>query len=507
MGTTSLEVFNIIKKFKNKKSSVNNIPISVFKKVSHVISPLLSELFNESINMGVFPNKLKTGRVVPLFKEGSKTNILNYRPISTLSIYSKIFEKLVHKRMVSFISRYNIIKPNQYGFQTNKSTSDAIIEFLENINDSFNESKHHLSIYLDFSKAFDTVCHEILLKKIEHMGFRGPILQWITSYLTNRKQFVTIGDASSPLLDISMGVPQGSTLGPLLFILYINDMSNSLSCLKTIHFADDSTLHLAMNKNENIALRVNTELAIINTWLISNKLFLNIDKTKYMIFSIKDKPPDLRLEIGNSLIQRTNVQKFLGIYIDDRLTFRDHVNKICAKMSKRVGVMRRLRVFLPRDILKQLFYTFIYSRFTYGITCYGSAYLNQIQRIKKVINRSLKLVFNSTVLTPELLKREKVLDFDMAYKYFCLIKMYKILRLNNHESLASNIESFQTHHAHDTRAVSHNVLTLPLFRLTKCQNSFVYRGIKFWNSIPPDIRNIPDDLNAFKTRLKRSLLT
>ena len=130
--------------------------------------------------MGVFPNKLKTGRVVPLFKEGSKTNILNYRPISTLSIYSKIFEKLVHKRMVSFISRYNIIKPNQYGFQTSKSTSDAIIEFLENINDSFTENKHHLSIYLDFSKAFDTVCHEILLKKIEHMGFRGPILQWIT---------------------------------------------------------------------------------------------------------------------------------------------------------------------------------------------------------------------------------------------------------------------------------------------------------------------------------------
>ena len=339
------------------------------------------------------------------------------------------------------------------------------------------------------------------------MGFRGSILQWITSYLTNRKQFVTIGDTSSPLLDISMGVPQGSTLGPLLFILYINDMSNSLSCLKTIHFADDSTLHLAMNKNENIALRVNTELAIINTWLISNKLFLNIDKTKYMIFSLKDKPPDLRLEIGNSLIQRTNVQKFLGIYIDDRLTFRDHVNKICAKMSQRVGIMRRLRVFLPRDILKQLFYTFIYSRFTYGITCYGSAYLNQIQRIKKVINRSLKLVFNSTVLTPELLKREKVLDFDMAYKYFCLIKMYKILRLNNHESLASKIESFQTHHAHDTRAVSHNDLTLPLFRRTKCQNSFVYRGIKFWNSIVPDIRNIPDDLNAFKIRLKRSLLT
>ena len=138
----------------------------MFKKISHVIAPILSELFNESIDSGVFPNKMKTGRVVPLFKEGDSTDILNYRPISTLTVYSKIFEKLVHKRLISFISKYNLIKPNQFGFQTNKSTSDAIVDFLENIYDSFNEHKHYLSIYLDFSKAFDTICHEILLKKL-----------------------------------------------------------------------------------------------------------------------------------------------------------------------------------------------------------------------------------------------------------------------------------------------------------------------------------------------------
>ena len=138
MGTTPHEVFSTIKKFKNKKSSINNIPIVVFKRISHIISPMLSELFNESIDSGVFPDKLKTGRVVPLFKEGDTTDILNYRPISTLTIYSKIFEKLVHKRLISFISKYSLIKPNQFGFQTNKCTSDAIVDFLENIYDSFN---------------------------------------------------------------------------------------------------------------------------------------------------------------------------------------------------------------------------------------------------------------------------------------------------------------------------------------------------------------------------------
>ena len=360
-GTTPVEVFSIIKLFKNKKSSIKNVPIAIIKKVSHIISPLLSQLFNESISAGIFPDKLKTSRVIPLFKQGDTTSIKNYRPISTLSIFSKIFEKLVHKRMVSFISKYEIIKANQFGFQANKSTSDAIIDFLENLHDAFNEHKHYLAIFLDFSKAFDTICHDILLKKIERMGFRGPILDWLTSYLSNRNQFVVIGNESSNLLDTKMGVPQGSTLGPLLFILYINDMSNPLCNLKTVHFADDSTLHVSMNKNEDIAPQINAELAIINTWLISNKLYLNIDKTKYMIFSIKDKPPDLLLNIGNSYIERTNVQKFLGVYIDDRLTFSDHTNTICSKMSRSIGIIRRLKIFVPRNILKQLFYSFIYT--------------------------------------------------------------------------------------------------------------------------------------------------
>ena len=338
------------------------------------------------------------------------------------------------------------------------------------------------------------------------MGLRGPIYKWLASYLTNRNQFVTIGDKSSRLLGTKMGVPQGSTLGPLLFILYINDMSNPISNLKTIHFADDSTLHLSMKKNEDIAPRINSELEIINAWLTSNKLYLNIDKTKYMIFSIKDKPPDLSLNIGNSCIDRTNVQKFLGVYIDDRLTFGDHINKICSKMSRSIGVIRRLKSIVPRNVLKQLFYSFIYSKFTYGIVCYGSAYQNQIQRLKNVVKRALKIVLNSSVISSTLLRREKILDFDLAYMYFCTINMYKILCMNYHESLATKIYSFQTFHLHQTRAVSSQNLTLPLYYLTKCQNSFIYRGIQFWNIIPSDLRNVPNDLNVFKRQLKRFIL-
>ena len=315
MATTPLEIRNVIMHLDNKKASLNNVPIFVLKKIAHIICPLLSDIFNDSINVGLFPDKLKSGRVIPLYKEGPPNDVSNYRPITTLSVFSKIFEKLVHKRMTPFITKYNIVKPYQFGFQKNKCTSDALLEFMENAFDSFNNNQYYLAIFLDFSKAFDTISHEILLKKIEHMGFRGPIHRWIKSYLTNRNQFVNIGEKSSEFLNVKMGVPQGSTLGPLLFILYINDMSNSINNLKIVHFADDSTLHVPLNRNENIAPQINTKLSDVNRWLISNKLHLNVGKTKYMIFSIKDKPPDLNLVIGNSVIARSHVQKFLGLYL------------------------------------------------------------------------------------------------------------------------------------------------------------------------------------------------
>ena len=507
MATTPQEIFNTIKTFDNKKSSLNNVPTFIIKKISHIISPLLSEIFNQCINEGIFPDKLKTGRVTPLYKEGNLTEVSNYRPITSLSVFSKLFEKLVHKRMISFISRYNLIKPNQFGFQKSKCTSDAILEFLENVYDSFNENKYYLAIFLDFSKAFDTICHDILLKKLEHMGFRGPIYHWIKSFLLNRKQFVRIGDSSSEILDTKMGVPQGSTLGPLFFILYINDMSNTLQNLNIVHFADDSTIHTALNKNMNIASQINTNLSHVNRWLLANKLYLNIGKTKYMLLSIKEKPPDLNLIIGNSCIERTNVQKFLGIYIDDKITFGVHTNKISAKISRGVGILRKMKQTVPRSVLKQLFFSFIYSRFTYGITCYGSAYQNQIQRIKNLIRRALKLVINSETLTPEICKNERLFNFEMAYEYFCSINMYRIIQLNNHEFLAAKLLSYQNSHSHETRSVQNQNLNLPLFRKSKCQRSFLYNGIQIWNTLPLNIRIVQDDLNSFKKLLKNHLLS
>ena len=402
------EVSKIIGNFKNKKTTINNIPIFIFRKIYPHITPLLVKLFNESIIYGEFPSRLKTGRVIPLHKNGSTTSLTNYRPITTLSVFSKIFEKLVHLRMTSFINRYGIIKPNQFGFQQNNNTSDTILEFLENVFESFEENNFCLSIYLDFSKAFDTISHEILLRKLEFIGFRGPINLWINSFLSNRSQYVEVGSSISHTLPVTIGVPQGSTLGPLFFILYINDMENALRNMNIIHFADDSTLHVKLPKNCDITSMVNNELLSINSWLQANRLCLNVDKTKYMIFSIKDKPPDLGISIGRTLIGRTDVHKFLGVHNDDKLNFASHISKLCSKISRGIGMLRRLKSLVPKDVLKQLYYAFIYSHFTYAITSYQSAYLNQTQKLKNLINKALKLVFNVNVLTHDLLKEKCV---------------------------------------------------------------------------------------------------
>ena len=503
--STTNEVLKVITDFKNKKSTLNNIPIFILKKISHIIAPLISELFNDSIKYGTFPETLKVGRVIPIHKSGSQKDIGNFRPITTLSVFSKIFEKLVHRRLSKFISKYKLINDNQFGFQKNKNTSDAILEFLDNLYDSLNNNQHPLAIYLDFSKAFDTVSHDILLKKLSHMGFRGNIYSWLYTFLSNRKQYVSINDSNSKTTITNIGVPQGSTLGPLLFLLYINDMANSLTNTKILHFADDSTLYINFKKNADISHLINNELEAINNWLRCNKLYLNVNKTKYMIINNRDRPPDLNLMIGNSNIERCNVHKFLGVHIDDRLTFSTHTNKLSSKIARGIGVIRKMNQIVPKEVLRQLYFAFIYSNFTYAITTYGSASQNQLKRLTNLINKSLKIVVNAERLTPEVCKQEQLFDFQMTFKYFCSIKMYQLISMGQHNYFVDKIASLQINHNHTTRSSTSQNLSIPLYRYTKCQKSLTFVGTKFWNELPISIRN-SENIIKFKKNLKNHIL-
>ena len=228
------------------------------------------EINNQSLLEGVFPNALKIAKVVPIFKNGDLKCVTNYRPISVLPAFSKITEKIVYKRLYKYISDNSILHQNQFGFREKLSTSMALLELIDKLSEAVDDKLTTIGVFIDLAKAFDTVDHGILLRKLQHYGIRGIALDWFRSYLTDREQFVVIGNCESSCARISCGVPQGSILGPVLFLLYINDLNYASKLLQTIMFADDTNLFLTGNSLDVIEKQMNDELEVISEWFKSN---------------------------------------------------------------------------------------------------------------------------------------------------------------------------------------------------------------------------------------------
>ena len=283
--TDPQEILKLITSLKNSKSTgADNINNILLKKLKHSIALPLSNLINNSISSANVPNALKVAKVVPVFKNGKINELGNYRPISILPAISKIYEKVIYKRLYNFLQLNDIFYSSQYGFRSKHSTIHAVTEFIEDIVQGYEDKEHTLAVYIDLSKAFDTINHEILIKKLCHYGVRGHALEWFKNYLSNRKQYVAISNHRSQTKTITCGVPQGSILGPLLFIIYTNDLPNCLHKSHPILFADDTTVYLHDKLITRSISILNQELQSLSDWFKTNKLSLNVKKTNYMIF-------------------------------------------------------------------------------------------------------------------------------------------------------------------------------------------------------------------------------
>ena len=259
-------------------------------------------MYNNCIESATYPKILKIGQIVPIYKGGAKDHGCNYRPITLLNPLSKVFEKCLHNRLHSYFNKYDILTPNQFGFKQNSFTSHAVRQLYDEFIDNLDETKSIYAVFLDLKKAFDTVNHQILLQKLEKYGVRGLPLQLLTSYISDRKQYTVVNNHKSNIPSVTCGVPQGSTLGPLLFIIYINDLPLA-SNLNTKLFADDAVLTLSNKCLTTLNTSVNCELGKIDDWMKINKLTINYDKTKFMIITQKKKKPQSEVKIGKNTIE------------------------------------------------------------------------------------------------------------------------------------------------------------------------------------------------------------
>jgi len=391
--TTDKDVKSIIGGLKNKSSSLKSVPVFIYKTCASILCPVLAKLFNLSVTSGVFPSCLKCARVIPLFKSGDSKIPSNYRPISTLPVMSKIFEKLMHTQLDAFLKSNSIITSSQFGFKESCSTADAVLEYVDNVSNTLDRKMSMITVFLDFAKAFDTVKHEILIDKLDHLGVRGLPLEWFKSYLCDRRQCVDINGSRSGLLHVQSGVPQGSVLGPVLFLLYINDMNRCSNILNFVHFADDTTVFGCGENIQNLADLVNADLSRVYEWLCSNRLSLNIGKTCFMVTTDRvamNRQPNIY--INNARINAVLEAKFLGVIIDSGLTFKAHVNSVCKKLSRNIGMLNRISHLLPTEAKKNIYFSLIYSHVTYCITVWGKRSVGNSMHVGRLLRRAVKIV-------------------------------------------------------------------------------------------------------------------
>jgi hypothetical protein len=337
--TTVDEILTIIHSLKSKKSSGHDsINTQLLKKLKNGIALPLEIIANKSFSEGTFPTSLKKAKVIPIHKSKEKTLTVSYRPIALLPPLSKIFEKLLAKRLTQFFHTHSTLTDNQFGFRKKHSTLHAVTKFALDIITNIIEDNTTLATFIDFSKAFDKINHQILLHKLSLYGIRGIALSFISSYLENRPFFVSHNHCTSTLRTIQdIGVPQGSILGPLLFLLYINDLPTYLTDANTILFADDTTIYHTNNNIYELKSTMNNTLNKLHTWCQINKIDLNLAKTKYMIFHNKvshNPNASFPIHINNTPIERVTFFKFLGITIDEKLKWSEHTKSVKIKLAQ-----------------------------------------------------------------------------------------------------------------------------------------------------------------------------
>ena len=480
---------------------------------ANILAPIIAHLVNCSLQTGRCPTNSKLARVIPVYKlKGDKHSYENYRPISLLSSFSKIVERLIYDKIFEFLVRCNIIFKSQFGFRKGHNTTHATLDFVKAIEEAIGEGDMAIGVFCDLSKAFDTLNHSVLISKLDHYGIRGKMKEWLQSYLSGREQYVEFKGVRSYKLPLPTGVPQGSVLGPLLFLLYINDLPAAAN-LKAVMFADDTNLLVRGKDTKTLSSSLNTELEGINDYFKANKLKLNTKKTKLVCFRKKNQKvnyDDLQIFLDGDKLTFDEDATFLGIKIDSSLTWDKHCTHVANTISRNNSFLNRVKNFVPAPSLKILYNSFILPHLQYGLAAWGGCKGESKKRIINVQKRAIRTISKSyrTAHTEPRMKTMGILKLEELYSHQCSVFIHDIIMNKAPPAIINFI-------ALDTETTTRNLRSHSLDPLHvkvppgKCKliaNSFYCKGPQLWNAIPRDICNIEQN-HLFKRRLKQYFLS
>ena len=496
---TVCDIEAIVSKFKRKLGGKKLMSEGVLKDSISYTAHFYAEIINESMSEGIFPSIWKTSVIVPIPKIKNTFKVEEFRPINTLPCDEKILETVIKTQLVRYLEDKKVIINEQSGFRNKHSCESALNLVLANFKDDLNNKCSVISVFVDLKRAFETIDQNMLLKKLNAIGIRNKELNWFRSFLTDRKQCTIIGSSKSEDILVELGLPQGSVLAPILFNIYINDIVKALRYSKIKLFADDALITISGSNEKDIFEKLQQDLDSLYKWLCINKLKINIEKTKYMIITRKNNFEAFSLTINNTILERVESIMYLGIHIDNKLNFNDHIDYTISKIAKQIGFLKRSCKFLSKKYKILVYKSIIEPHFIYCPTVFFIMKDSQIAKLQILQNKVMRFILRKPFDThiKDMLNSLNWLNIKQLIYFHTMKFIFKIINGLLPDYLRSQIQyNFETH---NRNLRNNNKFKLPMYRTESEKNNLFYKGLKCFNELPENIVN--NNFVKFKSML------
>ena len=479
----------------NKATGTDMIGPRLLKYAAPYIADEITFICNQSIAKSVFPSKWKEAKVTPLFKSGPHEEVNNYRPISILPVLSKVLEKHVHESLYDYLKSFDLLHKTQSGFRAQHSCETALVNMVDSWLNAMDNGKMIGVVLVDFKKAFDLVDHQILRNKLEIYGIKDDALSWFNTYLTSRKQQVSINNCKSDFKQISYGVPQGSILGPLLFLLFINDLPLHTNSAFTDLYADDTTLYDIQDSMEQIENNLQTALNSLEIWCKNNGMILNSAKTKVMFVTTNQKRQKLQrqnldLNFQDESLGMVSNDKILGVFVDNNLTWTYHIKNLTKKMTSSIWLLSKIKKFLSRDHRIQFYKSYIQPHLDFCNIVWGSSSECNKLKILRLQKRACKVILDYQV--EDSMEAMSSLKIMSIYDRLYLRKAKFMFKVYNNITPSYITENFTIRNNVNTsiNLRSSSMCFIPPKPHTEgFKHSLRYSGCVVWNSLPADVKS------------------